>query len=80
MDKYLDYFILSCSRNHYFHEHDTRISGHFDIISVKSDLSKTGIRNRGEVIWNTILHHGINHESSEVVFLKLLKKISYDLP
>ena len=68
------------SRNHDFHEHNTRISGHFHIISVKSDLSKTGIRYRGAVIWNTILHHGINHESSEAVFVKLLKKILYDLP
>ena len=67
-------------RNHDFHEHNTRISGHFHIISVKSDLSKTGIRYRGAVIWNTILHHGINHESSEAVFVKLLKKILYDLP
>ena len=68
------------SRNHDFHEHNTRISGHFHIISVKSDLSKTGIRYRGAVIWNTILHHGINHESAEAVFVKLLKKIVYDLP
>ena len=68
------------SRTNDFHEHNTRISGHFHIISVKSDLSKTGIRYRGAVIWNTILHHGINHESPEAVFVKLLKKILYDLP
>ena len=59
------------SRNHDFHKQNTRISGHFHIISVKSDLSKTGIRYRGAVIWNTILHHGINHESSEAVFVKV---------
>ena len=68
------------SRNHDFHEHNTRISGHFHIISVKSDLNKTGIRYRGAVIWNTILHHDFNLESSEAVFVKLLKKILYDLP
>ena len=60
------------SRNHDFHEHNTRISGHFHIISVKSDWSKTGIRYRGAIIWNKILHHGINHESSEAAFVKLL--------
>ena len=68
------------SRNHDSHEYNTRISGHFHITSVKSNLSKTGIRYRGAVIWNTILHHGINHESSEEVFVKLLKKILYNLP
>ena len=67
-------------RNHDFQEHNTRISGHFHIISVKSDLCKTGIRYRGAVNWNTILHHGINHDSSKTVFVKLLKNILYDLP
>ena len=49
MDKYLDYFILSFP-DHDIHEHNTTISGHFHIISVKSDLSKTGVRYRAAVI------------------------------
>ena len=60
-----DYFFSRNMRNHDFHEHDTRISGHFHIISVKSDCGETGIRYWGAVIWNTILYHGINHESSK---------------
>ena len=68
------------SKNKDFHKHNTRISNHYYIPSVKSDLSKTGIKYRGTVIWNAILANGIDHELSEAAFVKLLKKILYTIP
>ena len=61
-------------RNQELHKYSTRIADHFHIPLVKSDLGKTGIRFRGAVFWNSILNDGINHEVSEAVFKKFLKK------
>ena len=67
-------------RNNDFHQHNTRISDHYHIPSVKSDLSKTGIKYRGTVIWNAVLHNGIDYDVSEAVFVKQLRKILCVLP
>ena len=40
-----------------------------------SDLSKTGIRYRGAIIWNAILSNDTNTDVSEAVFKKFLKRL-----
>ena len=40
---------------------------------IQSDLSKFAIRYHGVVIWNGIRKLGIDNDTSEAVFVKLLK-------
>ena len=39
------------------------------------DLSKTGIKYRGAIVWNFISHTGINLEVSEAVFKKSIIRL-----
>ena len=67
-------------RNNDFHQHNKMISDHYHIPSVKSDLIKTGIKYRGTVIWNAVLHNGIDYGVSEAVFVKRLRKVLCNIP
>ena len=65
-------------RNNDIHSHNTRTADHFHIPIVTTDLSKTGIKYRGAVIWNTLIKDGINVDVSEAVFKKFLRKLVND--
>ena len=64
------YFTRNCD----VHDHYTRQRFFLHVPKVKTNLGKFGIRYRGIVcIWNEILKLGINPDTSEAVFSKLLK-------
>ena len=65
-------------RNREFHNYETRTANHFHVPPVCTDLAKTGIRYRGATLWNAILNHGLDHELSEAIFVKIFKK-SFDV-
>ena len=60
------FFVRNCD----IHQHETRLAGHFHIPPVKLDLSKTGIKYKGAIIWNNILQEDVNLDVSEAVFKK----------
>jgi hypothetical protein len=60
--------------NREFHTHDTRTMNCLHIPSVRSDLSKTGIRFQGANVWNHILKADLNLDTSELSFKLSLKK------
>ena len=64
-------FVKNCD----IHHHETRLAGHFHIPPVKLDLSKTGIKYKGAIIWNNILQEDVNLDVSEAVFKKILIKM-----
>ena len=68
-------FALYFTKNSDLHDHVTRTAHHFHAPQVKSDLSKTGIRYRGAIIWNAILSNDTNTDVSEAVFKKFLKRL-----
>ena len=65
------FFVRNCD----IHQHETRLAGHFHIPPVKLDLSKTGIKYKGAIIWNNILQEDVNLDVSEAVFKKILIKM-----
>ena len=70
-----DFFFTFFVRNCDIHPHETRLAGHFHIPSVQLDLSKTGIKYKGAIIWNNILQEDVNLDVSEAVFQKILIKM-----
>ena len=62
-------------KNNENHSYSTRSAHHLHIPSVKLDLSKTGIKYRGTIVWNTIAESGINLEVSEAAFKKKFDQI-----
>ena len=58
-----------------YHSCSTRSAHHLHIPYVKLDLSKTGIKYRGTIVWNIIAESGINLEVSEAAFKKSLIKL-----
>ena len=48
------------------------LAGHFHIPPIKLDLSKTGIKYKGAIIWNYILQEDVNVDVSEAVLKKSL--------
>ena len=62
-------------KNNEYHSYSTRSAHHLHIPSVKLDLSKTGIKYRGSIVWNIIAESGINLEVSEAAFKKSLIKL-----
>ena len=46
------------------------LAGHFHIPPVELDLSKSGIKYKGAIIWNNILQEDVNLDVSEAVFKK----------
>ena len=62
-------------KNNEFHNYETRSAHHLHRPSVKLDLSKTGIKYRGAIVWNLIAQTGINLEVSEAVFNKSLIRL-----
>ena len=62
-------------KNNEFHNYETRSAHHLHLPSVKLDLSKTGIKYRGAIVWNLIAQTGINLEVSEAVFKKSLIRL-----
>ena len=65
------FFVRNCD----IHQHETRSAGHLHIPPVKLDLSKTGIKYKGAIIWNNILQEDVNLDVSEAVFKKVLIKM-----
>ena len=57
-------------RNNEYRPYSTRSAHHLHISTVKLDLSKTGIKYRGAIVWNIITESGINLDVSEAVFKK----------
>ena len=66
--------------NNEFHNYLTRTASHLHIPSMKTDLGQTSIRYRGALIWNGLVRMNIDHNSSEAVFVKLLKRVIESLP
>ena len=66
--------------NNEFHNYLTRTASHLHIPSMKTDLGQTNIRYRGALIWNALVRMNIDHNSSEAVFVKLLKRVFESLP
>ena len=60
--------------NYTIHEHNTRSAQHLHIPLCVSNLTKTGIRYQGPIIWNNILKAEINPMCSEASFKIMLKK------
>ena len=60
--------------NYEVHDHDTRISNHYHVPHVKSNLSAFSIKYHGVIIWNKILKAKLNSDSSELSFKVMLKK------
>ena len=60
--------------NYEVHDHDTRISNHYHVPHVKSNLSAFSIKYHGVIIWNKILKAKLNPDSSELSFKVMLKK------
>ena len=63
------------NKNNDINEYNTRIADHFHILTMKTDLGKTGIKYRDAVIWNIIVKDGIYTDVSETVFKKIPKKL-----
>ena len=66
--------------NNEFHNYLTRTGSHLHIPSMETDLGQTSIRYRGALIWNGLVRMNIDHNSSEAVFVKLLKRVIESLP
>ena len=60
--------------NYHIHDHYTRTTNHLHVPLTGTNLSKTGIRYQGVIIWNKIVSVNINHDSSEQSFKVMLKK------
>ena len=60
--------------NYHIHDHYTRTANHLHVPITGTNLSKTGIRYQGVIIWNKILNVNINPDSSEQSFKVMLKK------
>ena len=69
-DVFQNFFVLNSD----VHEHYTRQSGYYHVPCVKNNLGKWCIRYRGVVVWNSILNLKINPETSEAVFVKIIKR------
>ena len=66
-------------RNNKYHSYSTRSAHHLHIPTVKLDLSKTGIKYRGEIVWNFITESGIHLDVSEAVLIILVKLTNTDI-
>ena len=60
--------------NYEVHGHNTRISDHFHVPQIKSNMSAFGIKYHGVIVWNKILHAKLNPDSSKLSFKMMLKK------
>ena len=60
--------------NYEVHGHNTRISDHFHVPLIKSNMSAFGIKYHGVIVWNGILNAKLNPDSSELSFKVMLKK------
>ena len=60
--------------NYEVHGHNTRISDHFHVPLIKSNMSAFGIKYHGVIVWNKILNAKLNPDSSELSFKVMLKK------
>ena len=54
--------------NYEVDDHDTRISNHFHVPQIKSNMSAFGIKYHGVIVWNKILNAKLNPGSSELSF------------
>ena len=60
--------------NYHIHDYYTRVSSHLHVPLASTNLSKTGIRYQGVIVWNKILTADINPDCSELSFKVMLKK------
>ena len=67
--------LRSLFKNSEYHSYNTRSVKHYHIPPVKLDLSKTGIKCRGAIIWNLIVQTGINLNVSEAVSKKCVIRL-----
>ena len=65
--------------NYTIHEHNTRSAQHLHIPLRVSNLTKTGIRYQGPIIWNNILKAEINPMCSEASFKIMMKKCLFNI-
>ena len=61
--------------NYHIHDYYTRVSSHLHVPLASTNLSKTGIRNQGVIVWNNILTADINPDCSELFFKVMLKNV-----
>ena len=62
--------------NYHIHDYYTRVSSHLHVPLASTNLSKTGIRYQGVIVWNKILTADINPDCSELSFKVMLKNVS----
>ena len=60
--------------NDYIHDYCARLSSHLHVPLASTNLSKTGIRYQGVIVWNKILTADISPDCSELSFKVMLKK------
>ena len=70
MEKTIAYSRLYSEKSKEYHSYSTRSAHHVHIPSVKLDLSKTGIKYRGTIVWKIIAESGINLEVFKASFNK----------
>ena len=69
-----DIFDDSFMYNYHIHDYYTRVSSHLHVPLASTNLSKTGIRYQGAIVWNNILTADINLDCSELSFKVMLKQ------
>ena len=62
------------TQNYEIHDYNTRIASHLLVPSCSTNLSQSGIRYHGAMVWNKILNVGLNPDCSEASFKQMLKK------
>ena len=62
------------TQNHEIHDYNTIIASNLHVPSCSTNLSQTGIRYHGAMVWNKILKAGLNPDCSEASFKQMLKK------
>ena len=68
-----DIFPNFFTRNTDVHGYSMRQHYHLDVLCERSKLWQFSIRNRGTILWNSILQLDINPDTSEAVFVKMIK-------
>ena len=74
----LEVFISVFTRNTEILSLETRQSGPFNILLIRKDISKTGIRYKDVIIWTDITNNGVRADKSDYVVIKELEYIILD--
>ena len=73
-----EFFVNFLNSNVETHDYFTWQHNHLHVPMIKSNLSKFAICYHGVIIWNSIMKLGNDPDTSEAVFVKLLKKMHHN--